>query len=357
MIPAGTLLSRCTRRCSHSAAFWPTSGSNHVVWTHGVVLPLASGILMVLVMFLLHMSYGYFVETRGKRQITGLFGQYVPPELVDEMAKAPTQYSLEAESRELTVLFSDVRGFTTISEGLAPRDLADLMNQFLTPMTEVIHRNRGTIDKYMGDAIMAFWGAPLPDGEHARHAIEAGMAMMARLEDVNRAFAERGWPEVRIGVGINTGLMSVGNMGSEFRMAYTVLGDAVNLGSRLEGLTKNYGVGIICSETTMEAVPEYAYRELDRVRVKGKAKPVAIYEPLCRREDLDAQWKKELKLYAETMRMYRAQQWDMAELNFVNLQRSSRSPALYRVYVERIQHFRQDTPPADWDGVFEHKTK
>ncbi|MCP5202380.1 MAG: adenylate/guanylate cyclase domain-containing protein [Gammaproteobacteria bacterium] len=330
---------------------------NHIVWSNGVVLPVASGILMVLTMFLLHMSYGYFVETRGKRQITGLFGQYVPPELVDEMAKAPTAYSLEAESRELTVLFSDVRGFTTLSEGLSPRDLSELMNQFLTPMTAVIHRNRGTIDKYMGDAIMAFWGAPLSDADHARHAVEAGMAMLAGLEEINHAFAERGWPAVRIGVGINTGLMSVGNMGSEFRMAYTVLGDAVNLGSRLEGLTKNYGVSIICSETTVAAVPEYAYRELDRVRVKGKAQPVAIYEPLCRREELDAAWKKELKLYHDTMRMYRMQEWDMAELNLLNLKQTSRSPQLYEVYIERIQHFRKEPPPGEWDGVFDHKTK
>ena len=140
-------------------------------------------------------------------------------------------------------------------------------------------------------------------------------------------------------------------------MAYTVMGDSVNLGSRLEGLTKNYGVGIICSETTTAAVPEYAYRELDRVRVKGKAKPVAIYEPLCLREELDAAWKKELKLYHEAIRLYRTQQWDMAELNLVNLMKTSRSPDLYRVYIDRIQHFRAMPPEPDWDGVFEHKTK
>ncbi len=357
MIVAGALLSPLVTTVFTIGGIVAYIGFNHLVWTNGVVLPVASGVMMVLTMFLLHMSYGYFVETRGKRQLTGLFGQYVPPELVDEMARAPTAYSLEAENRELTVLFSDVRGFTTISEGLPPKDLAELMNQFLTPMTEIIHTRRGTIDKYMGDAIMAFWGAPLPDPDHARHALEAGMQMIERLEQVNVEFARRGWPEVRIGVGINTGTMSVGNMGSEFRMAYTVMGDSVNLGSRLEGLTKNYGVGIICSETTTAAVPEYAYRELDRVRVKGKAKPVAIYEPLCLREELDAAWKKELKLYHEAIRLYRTQQWDMAELNLVNLMKTSRSPDLYRVYIDRIQHFRAMPPAPDWDGVFEHKTK
>ena len=333
-------------------------GFNHLVWALGhTVLPLASGIMMVLMMFLLHMSYGYFVEARGKRQITGLFGQYVPPELVDEMAKAPTEYSLAAESRELTVLFSDVRGFTSISEGLSPADLAELMNQFLTPMTEVIHHARGTIDKYMGDAIMAFWGAPLKDTEHARHALEAGLGMLAMLDHINAQFRARGWPEISIGVGLNTGLMNVGNMGSSFRMAYTVIGDAVNLGSRLEGLTKKYGVRLIVSESTKDAAPEYAYRELDRVRVKGKAKPVAIYEPLVLVEQLAPQLKKELKLFADTMRLYRAQQWDTAELNFVNLQRSSTSPGPYKVYAERVAYFRKSPPPSDWDGVFEHESK
>lgn len=358
MILAGALLSPLNTTLFTAIGIVLYIAFNHLVWTSGnLVLPLASGILMVLIMFVIHMSYGYFVETRGKRQITGLFGQYVPPELVDEMAKAPTEYSLEAENRELTVLFSDVRGFTTLSEGLSPADLSALMNSFLTPMTEIIHHSRGTIDKYMGDAIMAFWGAPLSDDEHARHAVEAGMKMIEALDTINADFRARGWPEVNIGVGINTGDMSVGNMGSAFRMAYTVLGDAVNLGSRLEGLTKQYGVQCICSETTVQAVPDYIYRELDRVRVKGKAKPVAIFEPICRREDVDRDWKKELKLYGETMKLYRMQQWDMAELNFVNLQRTSRSPKLYEMYAERVAHFRKEPPPSDWDGVFDHQTK
>ena len=358
MILAGTLLSPFYAMLFTTVGILLYIGFNHLVWASGgVVLPLASGILMVLTMFLLQMSYGYFYETHGKRQLAGLFGQYIPPELVDEMAKDPTDYSHEAEQRELTVLFSDVRDFTTLSEGVSPKELSELMNQFLTPMTGIIHDCRGTIDKYMGDAIMAFWGAPLPDEEHPRHALEAGIQLLASLAGINQQFRERGWPEIRIGVGINTGIMSVGDMGSEFRMAYTVMGDEVNLGSRLEGLTKGYKVGLIISESTKTAVPEYLYRELDRVRVKGKAKPVAIYEPLCLKDNVDKEMKKELKLYAETIRLYRAQQWDMAELNFVNLQRTSSTPGLYDSYVDRIKHFRIEPPPADWDGVFDHKTK
>ncbi|MDA0821959.1 MAG: adenylate/guanylate cyclase domain-containing protein [Proteobacteria bacterium] len=333
-------------------------GFNFLVWTAGnFVLPLASGIMMLLSMFVLNMSYGYFVETRGKRQITGLFGQYIPPELVDEMADHPADYSLDARSKELTVLFSDVRGFTTISEGLAPTELAELMNLFLTPMTRVIHEQRGTIDKYMGDAIMAFWGAPIDDRDHAKHALDAGMQMLQRLDEVNAQFVSRGWPEIQIGIGINTGMMSVGNMGSEFRIAYTVLGDAVNLGSRLEGLTKGYCVPLIVSESTKDAVPEYAYRELDRVRVKGKDKPVVIYQPLCLVEDLDKEWKAELKLYREALRLYRGQEWDMAEMNLLNLQRISRSPGLYKVYVERVAQYRASAPPRGWDGVYTFTAK
>ena len=326
---------------------------NLCTWTLGnLALPVASGLLMLGLMFTLNMSYGYFVETRGKRQLTGLFGHYVPPELVDEMAQDPDAYSLAAESRELTVLFSDVRGFTSISEGLKPRELSELMSEFLTPMTRVIHEHRGTIDKYMGDAIMAFWGAPLGDEDHARHALRAAIAMQAHVEALNARFSAKGWPAIQIGIGLNTGPMSVGNMGSEFRVAYTVLGDAVNLGSRLEGLTKAYAVSILASESTREAAPEYAFREVDKVRVKGKEQPVRIYEPIALRVDLDAKWQDELKQHAEALKAYRACDWDGAEIAFLNLARTSRSPGLYRAYVERIGALRKNPPGRDWDGVY-----
>ncbi|MFT5391542.1 MAG: adenylate cyclase [Gammaproteobacteria bacterium] len=331
---------------------------NMAIWIHlNLVFALASAMLMILAMFLLHMSYGYFVESRGKRQLAGLFGQYVPPELVDEMSDHPQSYSLEGESREMTVLFTDVRGFTTISEGLDPKELVQLMNGFLTPMTEVIHRHRGTIDKYMGDAIMCFWGAPINDAEHARHALVAGMNMVDTLHSLESEFKSRGWPEIRIGVGLNTGLMSVGNMGSEFRMAYTVLGDAVNLGSRLEGLTKGYGVEIIVNETTREHVPEYTYRELDRVRVKGKDIPVTIYEPIGVKKSLDSSVLDELKIYTRALRLYRGQEWDLAEMQFLNLQKQSPNRMLYHLYAERIAFYRENPPGEDWDGVFTHLEK
>ena len=247
---------------------------------HALVLPLAGVLLLILALYLLNMTYGFLTESRHKRDLTRRFGQYVPPEIVGEMSEDPKSYSLAGERRSMTVLFSDVRGFTRISEGLDPVELTRLMNRLLTPMTQTIHAQRGTIDKYMGDAIMAFWGAPLPDDQHAAHAVAAALEMQQILATLRDEFRAQHWPEVRMGIGINSGPMSVGNMGSEFRMAYTVLGDAVNLGARLEGLTKQYGVGIVVSETTRDAAPGFRYRELDLVRVKGREQPLRIFEPL-----------------------------------------------------------------------------
>ncbi len=320
-------------------------------------LPVASTLLLMAVLFVFNMSYGFFVEARGKRLITGLFGQYVPPELVDEMAKDPGAYSLAGESRELTVLFSDVRGFTTISEGLDPTQLTELMNEFLTPMTQVIHRHRGTIDKYMGDAIMAFWGAPVDDPRHARHALQAAMAMIAGLDALQDGFKAKGWPPIKIGVGLNTGEMTVGNMGSEFRLAYTVMGDAVNLGSRLEGLTKEYGVQIIVSEFTRCAVPDFAYRELDCVRVKGKDKPVGIYEPIGLISECSGAMLEELARHEAALRAYRAQDWLLAQEKFMQLQAADPQRYLYQLYVERAVFFQAHPPGDNWDGAFTFTTK
>jgi adenylate cyclase len=332
-------------------------GINFASWQYAnLVLPIASLLVMISLIYLLNMSYGFFVESRGKRQLTGLFGQYVPPELVDEMAQNPEAISLKGESREMTVLFSDIRGFTTISEGLDPQQLTLLMNEFLTPLTKVIHEQRGTIDKYMGDAIMAFWGAPLRDKNHAQHALNAAIKMVAALKPLNVKFAEKGWPPIKIGVGLNTGNMTVGNMGSSFRMAYTVMGDAVNLGSRIESLTKNYGVDIMVSEFTKAQTPDMIYRELDTVRVKGKDKPVTIFEPLGTAEQLTQETLDALNLYHEALKHYRNQDWDVAETQFKKLEKTSAHP-LYQLYTERIEQFKKAPPDKNWDGVYTYETK
>lgn len=252
-----------------------------------VVLPFASVALFILVLFVCQLLYSQIVESRSRAQLSTVFGQYVPRELVDEIAARPQSVSLAGESRHMTVLFSDIHGFSGIAEALNPRQLTHLMNEFLTAMTRVIHQRRGTIDKYMGDSVMAFWGAPLDAPDHARQAVLAALDMQAEMERLNERFAERGWPRLRLGIGLNTGHMSVGNMGSEFRMAYTVMGDAVNLASRLEGLTRRYGTGIIASQFTRAAVPEVRFMELGRANVRGREGPVTLYEPLGLPDQLD----------------------------------------------------------------------
>ena len=322
-----------------------------------VVLPLANALIVIVLLYAMNMSWGYFVESRTKRQLTGLFGQYVPPELVEEMSRDPENYSMAGRKAELTVLFSDVRGFTTISEGLEPDELATLMNKYLGAMTIVVRKHRGTLDKYIGDAIMAFWGAPVDDPEHARNAVLTGLEMDVALHELNKDLVARGWPELKIGVGVNTGPMTVGDMGSPVRQSYTVMGDAVNLGSRLEGITKQYGVGFIVGEGTRELVKkEFVFRELDRVRVKGKADPVGIYEPVGEEGKVSREEIEEIKLWNQALRSYRAQDWDQAELTLMNLQRM-KPRYLYDLYVKRVEHLRKEPPGENWDGVTVFETK
>lgn len=321
------------------------------------ILPLAVTLLTLIGIYTVNMVFGYLFETRTRTHMDSLFGQYVPPDLVKEMSRDPENYSLASQKLELSVLFSDIRDFTSISEGLDAAELSELINQYLTPMTRIVHVTKGTIDKYIGDAIMAFWGAPLRDTHHAARAVGAGIDMIKALGNLNEEFKKKGWPHISIGIGINTGPMNVGNMGSEFRQAYTVMGDAVNLGSRLEGLTKSYGVAFIVSEFTRWAAPEFFYRELDRVRVKGKAEPVTIYEPLGMKDDLNSQLIDDARLFENSLRYYRDQKWDEAEAILKELQLLEPHSFLFKLYLERVEIFRQDPPGDDWDGVFVYKTK
>ena len=324
-----------------------------LLWQYGrFVFPLAAPLLFLMVLFMLQTLYGFFIEARGRRHLSRLFGQYIPPELVAEMDMRSRRYSLESDNRELSVLFSDVRGFSHIAEMLGPKDLSQLMNDFLTPMTRVIHAHRGTIDKYMGDCIMAFWGAPLPDPEHARHALLAAFGMLEEQARLNPEFRARGWPELRIGIGLNSGPMRVGDMGSEFRRAYTVMGDAVNLGERFQRLTREYGVEIVCGEGLRAAAPEFAFLELDRVRVRGKDRAVTIYQPLGSRDSLGQGVNSLLARHQQALAFYRAGDWDKAEAAFFALSQARPDRSLYQLYLDRIAYFRSHPPAADWDGVF-----
>jgi adenylate cyclase len=322
-----------------------------------ILLPLASSLLVVVFIFGINMVYGFFVESRTKRELEGLFGSYVPPKLVEEMSRDPRAYTMEGRSEELTVMFSDVRGFTTISESLEPKDLATYINDYLTSMSLIIQTHRGTLDKYIGDAIMAFWGAPMPDKDHAQLAVENALAMQEEVLRLNKTFEERKWPDMKIGIGVSTGVMSVGDMGSKIRRAYTVMGDPVNLGARLEARTKFYGVGILVSEATRKAVHGVVFREIDRVQVKGKDEAVLIFEPIGLEVNVPKDKLDELKLWHATLKAYRMQQWDQAELQLINLQRAHPDTVLYQLYAERVSEFRHTPPPSDWDGVHKFSEK
>jgi adenylate cyclase len=331
--------------------------ANFYLWSEAqLILPLASVLITILVMAFLQITYDYFIESRRKQRLGRLFGQYIPAELVEEIDASAEELSLEGENREMTVLFSDVRGFTTISEGLEPTELTQLMNEFLTPITKIIHDHRGTIDKYMGDAVMAFWGAPLRDPQHARNALCAALAMIDAMEKVTESFATRGWPAIKVGIGISSGPMNVGNMGSEFRMAYTVMGDVVNLGSRLEGQTKTYGVNIIVSEETAALLDGFVLRELDLIRVKGKNVPITIYEPLGREGAIGPALAEELDLYQQALQLYRSRAFERARPIFETLE-AENSSVLYQLYLQRINAFLAQPPQPDWDGVFVATTK
>ena len=231
------------------------------------------------------------------------------------------------------------------------------MNEFLTPLSEVIFKHHGTIDKYMGDCIMAFWGAPLANPDHAHAGVIAGLEMHRILNELQPKFKEKYKLEIKIGVGLNTGRMSVGNMGSKIRRAYTVMGDAVNLASRLEGITKEYGADIIVGEETMKAAPEVVFRELDRVRVKGKVNAVTIYQPIGPRSEVSEETIKRLEMFQEALETYRKQDWDKAETLLTQLKETSPGTMLYDLFLLRIPILREKDLGLDWDGAFTFVTK
>jgi len=318
----------------------------------GVVYPLATVILVFMIVTL----FNYFYEGRERRFISKAFGHYVSPQVVEQISQNPEKLSLKGDQKVLTVLFSDIRGFTSISEKMNPEELGQFMNEYLTAMSNIIMATKGTVDKYMGDAIMAIWGAPLDDEEHAANCVRAAFAMMAKLHELQPQWEARSLPTIDIGIGINTGPMSVGNFGSEQRFDYTVMGDNVNLASRLEGSNKVYGTNIIVSEYTRDVLGDrFFYRFVDMVRVKGKELPVKIYEPICEGTP-EPLVRKTVEEFEQAMVYYRIQRFDDAEKILAALQ-ADRPTKIYKLYLERIAHFRANPPPEDWDGAFTFTTK
>lgn len=331
--------------------FWMWSSFN-------LVLSLASYLILIMLLGVFNLAHGFLREALSRHQLKSMFGQYVPPMLVEEMSSEPENYSFEGESREMTVLFADIRNFTAISESMPANRLKKLLNDFFTPMTRIIFNNRGTIDKYVGDMIMAFWGAPLRDEQHALHATRTALEMLEEVERLKPVFREAGYPEINIGIGINSGIMNVGDMGSQYRRSYTVIGDSVNLASRLESLTKHYGVNLIVSETTRNLIEEYMFFHLDLVQVKGKTEAVHIYQPMCLKETTGDEQQLELVQHEEALQAYLQQDWARAEQLFNHLlSKDTAYNTLYRIYIDRIHTLKEQPLPKDWNGVYERRQK
>ncbi len=314
------------------------------------LIPMEYTLLTILVLFSVNVLIKYFVETREKQKLIAIFGQYVPPEVVNDISNSPESYSLDGEARELTVLFCDIREFSAIAERLDPRQLAQMLNLYFTLMTDILHRHGATIDKYIGDAIMVFWGAPMTQEDHAARAVGAGLAMLDALEGLNATFTKRDWPAIDIGIGINTGIMNVGNMGSRYRIAYTVVGDAVNLAARLEGLTRVYDTKLIVSEATKIANPQYIFRELDHVRVKGKGLATRIHEPMCLSDNLDPAQETWLSDHNAALEAYYRGDWVGAEQLFATLNGAHPDSRYYVVMRNRILSLSARNDP-NFDGI------
>jgi len=284
------------------------------------------------------------MEKRG-RHLKKAFGSYVSPDLVDEIVKNPGSLKLGGEKREVSILFSDIRGFTTLSESLSPEELVRLLNDYLSPMTRIVMEEKGTLDKFIGDAVMAIYNAPLNVAEHAGHACRSAVKMLDRLQHLNAGFAKRGMPQIDIGIGINTGEAVVGNMGADIRFDYTAIGDTVNLASRLEGLNKLYGTHILVSGLTKsQAGDGFLFREVDLVRVKGKHEPVAVYQLLTEMPEFHRE-------YAEGLALYRSAEFARAKEIFARIAEVN-NDKLSALYVSRCLEFGAAPPPEAWDGVY-----
>jgi adenylate cyclase len=337
---------------------------------HRLLIDFTYPLMSTTAIYLTLIFFSFVREQAQRRQIRSAFGQYLSPALVEQLAQSPEKLKLGGEEREMTIMFSDVRGFTTISESYKsdPQGLTALMNRFLTPLTNAILARKGTIDKYMGDAIMAFWNAPLDDREHQVNACEAALDMLERIDVLNKEReieAENGghrYIPINVGVGLNTGTCVVGNMGSNLRFDYSVLGDSVNLASRLEGQSKEYGFPIILGSRTALAVKDrFAILELDFIMVKGKKEPEVIYA-IAGREDTahSGRFQRLRNLTIEMLACYRNRDWEGALAAIDRGRRTDDAHALkllYDLYETRIRGYQEDPPPEDWNGAFALLTK
>lgn len=329
----------------------------------GYAATMALPAILVVTLYFALTFYKYFTEERKKKQLRSTFSKYVSPAIVDEILKDPENIELGGKKQRMSVFFSDVRGFTTMSEKLDPERLSDVLNIYLTPMTNLVFANKGTLDKYMGDAVMGFFGAPIYYSDHAKYACRCALQSLVKLRELQPTFRaifkEHGLPDadLDIGIGINTGDMSVGNMGSDIVRSYTVMGDAVNLGSRLEGINKEYGTRIIISEFTQSEVKDsFTSREVDWVRVKGKYKPVRIFELICEGPP-PADKAPMLNFFNTGFNLYHDKKFEEAKQSFAQALQALPGDPVSTLYLERCEEYLQNPPPEEWDGVYVMKTK
>lgn len=302
--------------------------------------------------------YHYLTEERERKKIRGAFSYYVSNAVVNEMLKDPDKLKLGGEKKELSVLFSDIRSFTSISESMTPEDLVHLLNEYLTVMTDIVFKYDGTLDKYIGDALMAIYGAPLNQPDHPKRACASALDMMEGLKALNEKWIREGKIPLDIGIGINTGPMMVGNMGSDQRFDYTVMGDAVNLGSRLEGANKSYQTHILISGSTYEQVKDdFVCMELDSVRVKGKTQPVGIFELISGKGRLSERNMEAVNRFHKGLQLYKAQDWDAAIEVFEGVHVLDQTVYAAGLYIQRCRELKENPPGSDWDGVFTMTTK
>jgi adenylate cyclase len=333
-------------------------GCNFALYAfEGLVLPLAANVSMVLIAFALSMSYGYFFESRSRENLATLFGTYVPPELVGGMVGESGEYPMQAAHQELTVMFCDMRGFTKLSEQLQPLQLQALLNDVFTRLSREIRSHEGTIDKFMGDCVMAFWGAPVATPDHANLAVASALQMIEAVKVWNLHQSFSNAQSIQVGIGINTGQMFVGDMGSDIRRSYTVIGDAVNLAARLEGLSGVYGVDLVVGEGTRQKANRFVWQELDRVRVKGKGIAVDVFSVVAKADQLTARQASELTSWNAFLNAYRKQDWPTSEMLLQGLQTQNPTKQLYQLYAERVASRKLLPFDPTWDGAASFETK
>jgi adenylate cyclase len=326
---------------------------------HGYWIEVTGPTLASIFTFLGTGGYQFLSEQKEKRMIKGMFSHYLAKSLVDELIANPDKLKLGGDKKELTVFFSDIENFTNISESLPPEKLLEYLNEYLSSMTDIILTHDGMLDKYIGDAIVAVWGAPIVREEHAVLACKAALDMQKNLSEMRAKWAEEGKPLFKARMGLNTGWMTIGNVGSHQRLSYTVIGDVVNLASRLEGINKQYQTYIIVSEPTYKATQgAFHGRELDLITVKGKKEPVRIYQLLDEIVNpLPETMLKTLEFYSEGLKYYKEKHWIEAGSRFEEALKIDSGDFPSKLYVDRCLHFQSNPPAEDWDGVWIYTTK